>query len=87
MPRFVAACVCAGGCGYVQGATTGYRRLKPTERKFLTDLGYEVDFNAVGDEIARHLTLNRGTPWNSARFELHRMMCCRPSRFERDVVV
>ena len=68
-------------CGHVSGATAGYPKLTLAERKALLDAGYEVDQNVHGDEIARKTDLpNRH--FNTARFELHRVIC-RPTRLER----
>lgn len=66
-------------CGYVRGATTGYLRLSAEERNSLAQHGYEVDINVHGDEIARQ----GKNGFNSARYELHRVICERPTRFER----
>jgi len=68
------------GCGYVRGATTGYPPLTAAEREALLGCGYELDKNVHGDEIARP---TKGAGFNTARFELHQVVCCRPTRLER----
>jgi hypothetical protein len=68
-------------CGYVPGATAGYPKLTPEERQALIFVGYEVDENVHGDEIARKTDIpNR--QFNTARYELHGVIC-RRTRLER----
>lgn len=67
-------------CGYVPGATCGYAPLTKDEVSLLKFYGYELDTNVHGDEIARP---HNRRAFNSARYELHRVQCLRPTAFER----
>lgn len=71
---------CPKGCGYVYGATCGYKPLTPKEREVLLRAGYELSLNVIGEEIARLAHKKEGCI--TARCALHRVMC-RRTRFER----
>jgi len=70
------------GCGYVHGATAGYPKLTQEEHLALWKAGFELDVNIHGDQIARRTDIPNRHFNNSARFELHGVIC-RPTRLEK----
>lgn len=67
-------------CGWVKGATSGYPSLTNEERAQLLSRGYTMDRNAIGEEVARPAARSY---YNSARFELHQVLCLYQTWLER----